>query len=150
MVDDQFGHHLFGGGDRAADGIGTDRVAEQIALSTIDAGAHCHGQFINSFNTFSDNIKPDIAAEKGGGTEHAGGGLVGAGAGNQRATDLEVIERQPAQAVKRREAGAEIIHGDAHAHGAQLVKGFHAGSHVGHEGGFGYFYNQPRRWQPGR
>ena len=42
--------------------------------------------------------------------------------GNEGAIDLDLVEREAAQVAERAIAGAEIVHGDAHAELAQLVQ----------------------------
>jgi hypothetical protein len=53
--------------------------------------------------------------------------VVGAGdqAGDERAIDLQLVDRQAAQVAERRVAGAEIVDDDPHAHLVQALEAVH-------------------------
>ena len=84
--------------------------------------------------------------------EHRGGQPRGhrrCAGGQQRAVHLEDVEREAAEVAQRRVAGPEVVHREADAERAQLVRAAHREVDVGHHHRLGDLERERRRLEPG-
>src|ERR1700704_4301324 len=89
------------------------RASEQIALHLVTLFVLQELQFGVSLDAFRQHRQTKSASETEHGTDDGRGLIVGVDRLDERAVDLDLVERKRAQVRERRIAGTEIVHGDA-------------------------------------
>jgi len=96
--------------------------AQQIALHLGAAGAAHQLELVLGLDPFGGRLDAEAGAQAGYRLDDRDVLAAVAGAGDERAVDLDPVEREAAQVAQARIAGAEIVHRDAHAQRPQLVQ----------------------------
>src|SRR5690606_35986026 len=89
--------------------------AEAETLRPRDAGSDDGVEFALAFHAFGDHGGADLSGELGDGLREAAPGVVDVDVTGDRLVDLDELRRQLQHVGERREAGADVVDGDAHA-----------------------------------
>eukprot|EP01022_Parablepharisma_sp_SALTPOND_P021769 TRINITY_DN435_c2_g11_i1.p1 TRINITY_DN435_c2_g11~~TRINITY_DN435_c2_g11_i1.p1 ORF type:complete len:948 (-),score=370.43 TRINITY_DN435_c2_g11_i1:3556-6399(-) len=132
-----------------AQDIEQGRTAEQVALSFVAAFLLKNGALGLGLHTLGQHRYIEAMAQRQDGAHEGLGLLAGFELADEAAVQLDLVEGEGAQGFQRRIAAAEIVHGDGHAHGLELLQQVKRPFAVGNDGGLGDFQLQPRGGQAG-
>src|SRR6185503_5995815 len=97
----------------------------EMALEAVASGLERDLLFLAAGNAFGDHLEVHGVAERDRGADDRDA-LVARGDVDERAVELDLVDREAAQAGQRRIAGAEIVEDDTEAVAAQLLEGLAA------------------------
>ena len=113
------------GVDEALEVARRHRLAEVVALHLVAALALEERQLCDGLDALGAGPHAQAVAE----TDHGAHDRVGIGPGlergDERAIDLDLVERELLQVAQARVAGAEVVHGDVHAKVLELAQRGH-------------------------
>ena len=104
------------------DQLGGARAAEQVALATVAADLAQARQLQRGLDALGDHRQAEGVAELDDGLDDRRVLGVDAQAVDERAVDLDRLDREPLQVGERRVAGAEVVDGEVQAEAAQLAR----------------------------
>ena len=129
---------------RSMSSAGTGR-AHEVALCGVAPEIVHQGQRVERLDALRDDAQVERMREVDGGANHRHGALVPRRAGEKRAIELQLGDRQPANVRERREAGAVIIDRQFDAESAQPLQDEHRLLRVGDEAVLGDLQRDARR-----
>src|SRR5579862_230284 len=133
----------------SAEAADRGRSAQQIALDLVAAFFLEEAQLLVGLDAFGDHRQAEALAEAEHGAHDRGRLLVRMDLLDERAVDLDPVERKGAQVRKRRVAGAEIVHRDLDAERLDLTQRRQRAVEVAHQRRFGDLDLEPLAGQAG-
>ena len=134
---------------KLAKAFDSGRASEQIALHLVAKFVLQELQFGVGLDAFRQHRQAQSTSEAEHGADDGRGLIVAMDRLDERAVDLDLVERKRAQVRERRIAGAEIVHGDADAERLDLPQGGQRAVEVANQRGLGDLDLQTTRRQAG-
>jgi hypothetical protein len=114
-------------------------LGEQVALRVAAAGAAQLGELLGVLDALGDDADAELPRRRRDGDQDSRGrgGRRAVERADERAVELDHVDRQLAEMAQRGVAGAEVVEGDAHAERAQVGQARRRADRVGEHGGLG-------------
>ncbi len=98
-----------------------------------------HRDLLNCLYALSDNVQAKVVGHGKNGSRNLHAFSVVPHVADERAIDLEGVERKTVELTQRRIARAEVVDSQLDAQGFDVLQHFHGGRGVAHHGAFGNF-----------